>query len=167
MIGSDFILSTLTAGALALAKDLATDVVKRSYRALKTALVENTEEDRLVDQSVPPDEDSLTSNKSARARQELAHIVANLPQTTQERLTLLAKQLSDELERSGNSGLLLKAPDLLVSDSSLDIAARQANIDISRAKIVEKSQVRIGVPFDASAPGRPENAGPLGRSKKE
>jgi hypothetical protein len=146
MTGTELIIAALSAGAVALAKEAATEAVKASYRALKRIVTDLTNDDVLTDTAFPPDEQQINSEKGLKAQQRVAVLLQVADVQTLSSAEAKAYELIRFIQSAPQADLVFTAVGLVVDEKGqVDINNQggRANVNVTGAKVTGGGSVRI------------------------
>jgi hypothetical protein len=146
MTGAELIVAALSAGAVAFAKEAATETVKASYRALKRIVTDLTNDDVLVDRAFPPDEERINSENGLKAQQRVAVLLQVADVQALRSAEIKAHELIRAIQAAPRADLVFTAVGLVVDErGQVDInnQGSRANVNMTEAKITRGGSVRI------------------------
>jgi hypothetical protein len=146
MTGEELIVAALSAGAVALAKEAATETVKTCYRALKRIVTDLTNDDVLADTAFPPDEERIKSERGLEARQRVTALLQNADLQALRSAEAKAHELIRAVQSVPQADLVFTAIDLVVDERGqveINNNGGRANVNMTKAKVIRGGAVRV------------------------
>jgi len=146
MTGTELIIAALSAGAVALAKEAATETVKASYRALKRIVTDLTNDDVLTDTAFPPDEKRINSENGLKAQQRIADLLQEADFQNLRSAEAKAYELIRAIQSAPQPDLVFNAVGLVVDKKgqvNVNNQGGRVKVDLTRAEVTGDGSVRI------------------------